>query len=133
MKQIKIRMIIETVLLVLSIIGIILSTIYDNSFAIGFSSSILGFSAVSLIRLSKISKSEEEIKEYQILEKDERLILINREARSISFSILTMAMLVLGIIGYIIDNETMLFMSTGSVFIGIISYLITYAILNKTK
>lgn len=133
MKQIKNKMIIQVILLVLSIGGIVVSTIYDNSFGIGFFSSILGFSSVTLLRLSSISKSETKIKEYRTLEKDECLKLLNNEARSISFCIISILLLILGCVGYIYNNETMLFLATGTTFVGVISYLIVYTILTKIK
>lgn len=133
MKQIKTRMIIEIILLLLGTVGLVLSIIYDNSFAIGFSSSIFGFAIIWLLRLSKISKNENALKDYQNMEKDKRLKLLNHQARSISFTIISFALLITAVIGYYINNDTILFFSTGTVFVGIICYLITYAILSRIK
>ena len=133
MKKIKNKIIIESILLVFSIIGLIVSVIYDNSFAIGFCSSFIGTLAICLVRLNKISKSEEKAKEYEIEEKDERTKLLNMEARSTAFTIVELLLLVVGCVGYLVNNETIVFLSTSTVLVGIIIYLITYVILNKTK
>lgn len=133
MKKIKNKIIIESIVLVLSIIGLVVSVICDNSFAIGFCSSFVATMTMGLIKLNKISKSEEKVKEYEIEEKDERTRLLNMEARSIAFTVVGLLLLVVGFIGYIINNETILFLSTSTIFVEVITYSIAYIVLNKIK
>lgn len=133
MKKIKNKIIMYLVMLIVSVIGIALSVIYDVSFGIGFFSSILGFSGVWLMKLSSISKDEKASKEYIIEENDERTKLIANEARSISFIIVLFLVLSMSFVGYFTKNDTMLFMSVGIVMVAAIVFFTTFSIINKKK
>lgn len=133
MKEVKSRMIKEIVMLVIGIIGLVVSIIYNNSFGIGFSSSLLGIAIYWLSVLSKVSKSETKSKDFLALEKDERLKLINNESRSTSFTIIIFILLTEGVVGYIIDNQIIMLLSTITALVGSIIYIVIYTILNKKR
>ncbi|HPF82569.1 MAG TPA: hypothetical protein PLV83_00135 [Bacilli bacterium] len=133
MKKIKCRIILSLAALVLSIAGLVVAVIYDNSFGIGFCSSIIGSNIVMLYRLSKISKDANKAKEYEILEKDERLKSIANEAKAFTLNCLLIILLSIGLVGYFIKNDLVLMIPTYTALVGVIIYLITTAILNKTK
>lgn len=133
MKEIKNKIIIDSVLLILSAIGMVVAIVLDNSFGVGFCSSIIGAEVVWLYKLIKASKNEEKAKEYKILENDERLITLNMQARAISLSIMQILIVIVGIVGYFINNEVLLLFSVISVLVSILLYVIAYIILNKIK
>lgn len=133
MKRAKFRLMINSIILVLSIGGLIASIIFDIAFLIGFFSSIIGASIVGLFKLYKITRSEEKAKEYEILEKDERIKLIANESKAISFNVLLVLLLGSSIVGYVISNEILLIFSFSIVLVATTLYFITTVILNKIK
>lgn len=133
MQKAKVRLLIESIVLILSIGGLIISIICDSDFFIGFCSSLIGASAVGLCKMYKITRNKEKAVEYEILEKDERVKSIVKESKSIAYNIILILLVCSSLIGYIKGNETVLLFSSFIVLLSTTSYFIITAVLNKIR
>lgn len=119
--------------LILLFVGITISQINKQNLSlyVGFVSGGVGVALLNIIRNIKIYKDEKYKSKTQIEANDERNILINTKATSITFTILFILIDIAAIVAFILQKMDYLYIFAGIILLSAIIFLITKTILNK--
>lgn len=119
--------------LILLFVGITISQINKQNLSlyVGFVTGGVGVALLNIIRNIKIYKDEKYKSKMQIEASDERNILINTKATSITFTILFILIDIAAIVAFILKKMDYLYIFAGIMLLSAIIFLITKVILNK--
>ena len=119
--------------LILLFVGITILQInkQNSSSYIGVVTGGVGVAIINIIRNIKIYKDKKYKSKIQIEANDERNILINTKATSITFTILFFVIDIAAIVAFILQKIDYLYIFGGIILLSAIIFLITKIILNK--